>query len=69
VLFERPGRRPGQIVGRSPYLQTVQVMAPASMIGQIAPVRITEVGSNSLFGELAQATVPAPDSRLAAVAG
>ncbi|MEX2035332.1 MAG: tRNA (N6-isopentenyl adenosine(37)-C2)-methylthiotransferase MiaB [Xanthobacteraceae bacterium] len=69
VLFERPGRHPGQIVGRSPYLQPVQVMAPASMIGQIAPVRITEVGSNSLFGELAQATVPAPDSSLAAVAG
>ena len=69
VLFERPGRHPGQIVGRSPYLQPVQVMAPASMIGQIAPVRITEVGSNSLFGELAQATVPAPDSSLAAVGG
>ncbi|HEY5608534.1 MAG TPA: tRNA (N6-isopentenyl adenosine(37)-C2)-methylthiotransferase MiaB [Alphaproteobacteria bacterium] len=69
VLFERPGRHPGQIVGRSPYLLPVQVMAPASMIGQIAPVRITEVGSNSLFGELAQATVPAPDSSLAAVGG
>ena len=69
VLFERPGRHPGQIVGRSPYLQPVQVMAPASMIGQIAPVRVTEVGSNSLFGELAQATVPAPDSSLAAVGG
>ena len=29
VLFEKPGRKPGQIVGRSPYLQPVQVMAPA----------------------------------------
>ena len=27
VLFEKPGRLPGQIVGRSPYLQPVQVMA------------------------------------------
>jgi len=53
VLFDRPGRHPGQIVGRSPYLQPVQVMAPASLIGEVVPVRITEVGSNSLFGALA----------------
>ena len=33
---------PGQIVGRSPYLQPVQVMAPSSLIGEIAPVTITE---------------------------
>jgi tRNA-2-methylthio-N6-dimethylallyladenosine synthase len=52
VLFEKPGRKPGQIVGRSPYLQPVQVMAPAEMIGQVAAVTITEVGSNSLFGAL-----------------
>jgi tRNA-2-methylthio-N6-dimethylallyladenosine synthase len=52
VLFEKPGRHPGQLVGRSPYLQPVQVMAPASMIGEIARVRITEVSSNSLFGAL-----------------
>jgi tRNA-2-methylthio-N6-dimethylallyladenosine synthase len=55
VLFEKPGRRPGQIVGRSPYLQPVQVLAPSAMIGEIAPVTITEIGSNSLFGALAPA--------------
>ncbi len=38
VLFERTGRHPGQIVGRSPYLQPVQVMAPPSLIGEIAAV-------------------------------
>ena len=54
VLFERPGRYSGQIVGRSPYLQPVQVEAPASLIGKIAPVSITEVASNSLFGALTQ---------------
>jgi tRNA-2-methylthio-N6-dimethylallyladenosine synthase len=54
VLFEKSGRRPGQIVGRSPYLQPVQVLAPKAMIGEIAPVTITEIGSNSLFGALAQ---------------
>src|SRR5512133_2172590 len=32
VLFEKPGRHPGQIVGRSPYLQPVQVRAPSTMI-------------------------------------
>jgi tRNA-2-methylthio-N6-dimethylallyladenosine synthase len=53
VLFEKPGRYSGQIVGRSPYLQPVQVMAPRTMIGAIRAVKITEVGSNSLFGEFA----------------
>jgi len=53
VLFEKPGRHPGQIVGRSPYLQPVQVMAPHALIGKVAAVRITEAGSNSLFGVLA----------------
>jgi tRNA-2-methylthio-N6-dimethylallyladenosine synthase len=54
VLFERPGRHGGQIVGRSPYLQPVQIEASASLIGTIAPVTITEVASNSLFGALTQ---------------
>jgi len=56
VLFERPGRHPGQLVGRSPYLQPVQVSAPQSLIGEIAAVTITEIGSNSLFGTLADRT-------------
>jgi tRNA-2-methylthio-N6-dimethylallyladenosine synthase len=62
VLFEKPGRLPGQIVGRSPYLQPVQVMAPSSLIGDIATVRITGVGSNSLFGTWHSAAVPEPES-------
>jgi tRNA-2-methylthio-N6-dimethylallyladenosine synthase len=60
VLFEKPGRVPGQMVGRSPYLQPVQVMGPSSLIGDIAPVRITSVGSNSLFGALHSAEVREP---------
>jgi tRNA-2-methylthio-N6-dimethylallyladenosine synthase len=59
VLLEKPGKLPGQLVGRSPYLQAVQVMAPQSLIGRVARVTVTEVGSNSLFGALAQET-PAP---------
>jgi tRNA-2-methylthio-N6-dimethylallyladenosine synthase len=60
VLFERSGRHPGQIVGRSPYLQTVQVQSaqkPGSgsviAIGDVAAVTITELSANSLFGALA----------------
>jgi tRNA-2-methylthio-N6-dimethylallyladenosine synthase len=52
VLFEKPGRLNGQIVGRSPYLQPVQAMAPAEFIGSVARVRVVEAGANSLFGEL-----------------
>jgi len=59
VLLERPGKRPGQLVGRSPYLQPVQVMAPASLVGEVVAVTVTEIGSNSLFGALAPAHTPA----------
>jgi tRNA-2-methylthio-N6-dimethylallyladenosine synthase len=59
ILFEKPGRYPGQIVGRSPYLQPVQVMGPVTMIGQIAKVTITQTSANSLFGVLGQARVMA----------
>jgi tRNA-2-methylthio-N6-dimethylallyladenosine synthase len=60
VLFEKPGRIPGQLVGRSPYLQPVNVMAPSSLTGEIAGVRITGVGSNSLFGALQSASGKSP---------
>jgi tRNA-2-methylthio-N6-dimethylallyladenosine synthase len=52
VLFEKPGRLPGQIAGRSSYLQPVQVMAPAHRIGTVGRVAITAQSANSLFGEL-----------------
>jgi tRNA-2-methylthio-N6-dimethylallyladenosine synthase len=68
VLFEKPGRHAGQIVGRSPYLQPVQVMAPSTLIGGIHPVIITEIGPNSLFGTLAPAVLDSP-GRICAAAG
>jgi tRNA-2-methylthio-N6-dimethylallyladenosine synthase len=59
VLLEKPGKLPGQLVGRSPYLQAVQVMAPQALIGEVVRVTVTEVGSNSLFGALGdEATAP-----------
>ena len=53
VLLEKPGRIPGQLTGRSPYLQATQVMAPASLLGEMVAVAVTAVGANSLFATLA----------------
>jgi tRNA-2-methylthio-N6-dimethylallyladenosine synthase len=51
VLFDRPGRRAGQVVGRTPYLQAVHCEGPADLIGRIAPVTIVSASHNSLAGE------------------
>ncbi|WP_436124687.1 tRNA (N6-isopentenyl adenosine(37)-C2)-methylthiotransferase MiaB [Aminobacter sp. LjRoot7] len=51
TLIEKPGRQPGQIVGRSPWLQPVIVDEKAGEIGDIVDVRITKTGTNSLFAE------------------
>jgi tRNA-2-methylthio-N6-dimethylallyladenosine synthase len=61
VLFEKAGRMPGQLMGRSPYLQPVLVDADTSRIGTIGRVAIDKLGSNSLFGNLVE-----PDVRPAA---
>src|SRR5260221_1273841 len=50
VLVEKPARLPGQLVGRSPYLQAVHIMAAPDLIGSVRRVTINEIGSNSLFG-------------------
>ena len=50
VLFERVGRKPGQIGGRSPYLQAVHGAGPEGLIGQIVEVDIVSAGPNSLTG-------------------
>jgi tRNA-2-methylthio-N6-dimethylallyladenosine synthase len=52
VLLEKPGKFAGQLVGRTPYLQAVQVMAPRALIGQVLAVDITQIGTNTLFGDL-----------------
>jgi tRNA-2-methylthio-N6-dimethylallyladenosine synthase len=58
VLFERPGRWPGQIVGRSPWLISVHADGREDMIGTIRRVRITETASNSLHGKLVGQPAP-----------
>ncbi|MCC5985005.1 MAG: tRNA (N6-isopentenyl adenosine(37)-C2)-methylthiotransferase MiaB [Rhodobacteraceae bacterium] len=52
VLFEKPGRMPGQMVGKSDHLHAVHVTDPRATPGTIAPVRITASAPNSLAGEL-----------------
>ncbi len=56
VLFEKPGRHQGQLVGRSPYLQPVHVTAPDRLLGRIVPVAIASAGRNSLAGVLEMET-------------
>ncbi|WP_314954272.1 tRNA (N6-isopentenyl adenosine(37)-C2)-methylthiotransferase MiaB [Bradyrhizobium cosmicum] len=52
VLFERPARKDGQIVGRTAFLQPAHVMASPDIIGQILPVRIDSLERYSFLGEL-----------------
>lgn len=51
ALIEKPGRQPGQIVGRSPWLQPVILDETAGEIGDIVKARIIRVGQTSLFAE------------------
>ena len=53
VLFEKPGRQDGQMIGKSDYLHSVFVDAPQAQVGDLVQVRIVASASNSLQGELA----------------
>jgi tRNA-2-methylthio-N6-dimethylallyladenosine synthase len=59
VLFERKGRYPGQLIGRSPYLQAVHALAPDRLLGQIVPVVIEDAARMSLAGVLTHELEPA----------
>jgi tRNA-2-methylthio-N6-dimethylallyladenosine synthase len=59
VLFEKPGRRPGQLSGRSPWLQPIHVDvghmdAPEALLGQMVDVEIVAATQTSLTGRLAK---------------
>ncbi len=53
VLVEKPGRHQGQVVGRSPWLQSVHLHAPGAAIGETIDVRLLRLGPNSIAGEVA----------------
>jgi tRNA-2-methylthio-N6-dimethylallyladenosine synthase len=52
VLLEKPGRMPGQIGGRSPYLQAVHIEASPDLIGTVQPVLIVGARNNSIEGKI-----------------
>jgi tRNA-2-methylthio-N6-dimethylallyladenosine synthase len=60
VLFERPARVAGQIVGRTAYLQPAHVMASPDIIGQVLPVAVQRLERYSLLGNLALSPHPLP---------
>lgn len=55
ILFEKPGRKEGQALGRSPYLQPVHVDGALALIGELHEVRILAALPNSLKGERVEA--------------
>ena len=63
VLLTGAGRNTGQLVGKSPYLQAVHVMADPTLVGRIVPVKITTLETNSLGGVLIDARLPREDSK------
>jgi tRNA-2-methylthio-N6-dimethylallyladenosine synthase len=67
VLFEKPGRYAGQLVGRSPYLQSVHVQAPDHAIGDFARVRATALMGHSLRGELVRERTQAAETATVAL--
>jgi tRNA-2-methylthio-N6-dimethylallyladenosine synthase len=52
VLIDKRGRNPGQLGGRSPYLQAVHMDGDPQLIGTIQPVEILALGNNSLSGRI-----------------
>jgi len=59
ILFDRNGRESGQIIGRSPYLQSVHVQGDKECIGKILDVEILSSGPNSLKGVIKSTLEPA----------
>ena len=51
VLYEKPGRLPGQMVGKSDHLHAVHVRDSNGRVGDLVRVRIVGAAANSLAGE------------------
>ncbi|HEX2580606.1 MAG TPA: tRNA (N6-isopentenyl adenosine(37)-C2)-methylthiotransferase MiaB [Dongiaceae bacterium] len=52
VLVEKPGRQPGQLIGRTPYQQAVHFHGATTLIGSVCDIAITHLGQFSLGGEI-----------------
>jgi tRNA-2-methylthio-N6-dimethylallyladenosine synthase len=55
ILLDKPGRKPGQLIGRSPYLQAVHIDGAKLTVGQIVEAHIDSVGTNTLSGHYEKA--------------
>ena len=55
VLVEGPAKKPGQLIGRSPYMQPVHIAAPRRLVGRLVDVDIVEAHPHSLRGEVVTA--------------
>ena len=64
VLFDRKGQKPGQLLGKTPYMQSVYVDAPERLFGQIVDVEITRAFQNGITGSIV--TTPNEEKREAA---
>ncbi len=58
ILLDRAGRRPGQLIGKSPWLQSVFVVSPAAGIGDMVTVDLIDAQPNSLEGAPVPLTIP-----------
>jgi tRNA-2-methylthio-N6-dimethylallyladenosine synthase len=52
VLFDKPGRYEGQVMGKSPYMQSVYIQGSTDLIGAIYEVDITNASQNAISGQL-----------------
>ena len=52
VLVERAGGRPGQVAGRSPYMQAVNMAGDESLVGRIVSCEVAEAKQNSIVGSV-----------------
>ncbi|MCI5049644.1 MAG: tRNA (N6-isopentenyl adenosine(37)-C2)-methylthiotransferase MiaB [Rickettsiales bacterium] len=68
ILLEKPGKLPGQLVGRSPFMQAVHVADSDHLMHQLVDVRIVEARPNSLRGELLGSSTADDSATLSQVA-
>ena len=52
ILLERQGKLEGQLIGKTPWLQSVHIISPHLQIGDLVDVEITQAGPNSLTGQI-----------------
>jgi tRNA-2-methylthio-N6-dimethylallyladenosine synthase len=52
VLFDRKGEKPGQLLGKTPHMQSVYANAPDRLFGQTVDIDITRAYQNGITGTI-----------------